>query len=95
MAKRETEQIIENADEYHFNIIGLILCQFNISYHRKRHFFCSQFVNEVLNRNNALELPKDSSLMCPSDYMKLPKLLCCFRGRLNELVHSPAYRSLV
>lgn len=73
-----------HAQKYHFNIIGLLLCHFNIPYHRKHYFFCSQFVSEVLCRSHALELPKDTSLMRPSDYMKLPEMLCCFRGHLNE-----------
>lgn len=84
-AKQEVEQIMADSDRYHFNIIGLLLCRFNIPYHRKHYFFCSQFVGEILHRSRALTLPKDTSLMRPSDYMKLPELLCCFRGYLNEL----------
>lgn len=84
-AKREVEQIITKSEQYHFNIIGLLLCQLNIPYHRKRHFFCSQFVGEILNRSHALTLPKDTSLMKPCDYTRLPELLCCFRGYIGEL----------
>ena len=92
-AKQEVEQIMEKADQYHFNIIGLLLCQFNIPYHRKHYFFCSQFVSEVLNRSHALELPKDTSLMKPSDYTKMPGLLCRFRGYISELAlrEQPSY----
>lgn len=85
-AKYEVEKIIAQADKYKFNIIGLLLCQMNIPYHRKNYFFCSQFVSEILKRSNAMNLPKDTSLMRPSDYMKLPELLCCFRGYISELV---------
>ena len=74
-----------NVDQYRFNIIGLLLCQFNITYRRKHYFFCSQFVSEVLHRSQAMTLPKDTSLMKPSDYTRLPELLCRFRGYLNEL----------
>lgn len=84
-AKKEVEQIMEQSDQYHFNIVGLLLCQLNIPYHRKHYFFCSQFVGEILHRSHALTLPKDTSLMKPCDYMRLPELLCCFRGYLNEL----------
>lgn len=84
-AKREADQIMENSDQYHFNIIGLLLCRFNIPYHRKHYFFCSQFVSEILHRSHALTLPKDTSLMRPSDYMRLPELLCCFKGYLSDL----------
>lgn len=84
-AKQEVAQIMSEVDHYHFNIIGLLLCRFNIPYHRKHYFFCSQFVGEILRRSHALILPKDTSLMRPSDYMKLPELLCCFRGYLSDL----------
>ncbi len=84
-AKKEVEQIIAKSEQYHFNIIGLLLCQLNIPYHRKHYFFCSQFVGEILNRSHALVLPKDTSLMKPCDYTRLPELLCRFRGYIGEL----------
>lgn len=85
-AKWEVEQIMTNADQYRFNIIGLLMCQFNIPYHRKHYFFCSQFVSEVLYRSQAVNLPKDTSLMKPSDYTRLPEMLCCFQGYMCELL---------
>jgi len=94
-AKKEAEQIISCSDQYHFNIIGLILCKFNIPYHRKHYFFCSQFVGEVLKRSNSMRLPKDTSLMKPSDYMDMPGLLCCFKGYVNELAVKKNYNSEV
>ncbi len=84
-AVQEAALIMDNADEYHFNIIGLLLCRFDIPYHRKRHFFCSQFVGEVLNRSKAVRMPKAISLMRPSDYMSLPGLKCRFTGSIGEL----------
>lgn len=84
-ARREAEGIIRNADKYHFNIIGLVLCRMNIPYHRKYNFFCSQFVSEVLHRSQALSLPKDTSLMRPCDYMELPELRLLFKGNLKTL----------
>ena len=84
VAKEEVQKIMKNADEYHFNIIGLILCRLNIAYNRKKNYFCSQFVSEILKRSKAIQLPKETSLMRPSDYMKLPELACCYKGYLNE-----------
>lgn len=88
-AKREVAAIMAEADRYHFNIIGLLLCRMGIPYHRKHYFFCSQFVSEILQRSRALELPKDTSLMRPIDCAHLPGLLCRFQGYLHELT-SPA-----
>lgn len=85
-AKAEVEQIIAHADEYGFNIIGLMLCGMNIPYHRSDSYFCSQFVGEILHKSRAIKLPKDTSLMRPSDYMTIPELVCRFTGRLQELL---------
>ena len=93
-AVEEVTQIMEQADQYHYNILGLLLCQLNIPHRRRHHFFCSQFVSEVLHRSQAVSLPKDTSLMKPSDYMQLPQLLCRFRGRLNELALPKPLHSL-
>ena len=45
----------------------------------------SQFVSEVLQKSGALELPKPSTLMHPSDYAELPELRCLYRGTLAGL----------
>lgn len=86
-AIKEVEEIMAKANQYHFNIIGLLLCRFNIPYHRKHYFFCSQFVSEVLHRSQAVSLPKDTSLMRPIDYTQLPELFCRFRGYLCDLAN--------
>lgn len=85
-AKREVHKIIKNSDAYGFNILGLILCGINIPFYSKDSYFCSQFVGEILYNSQAVELPKNFSLMRPSDYMDIPELVCSFTGRLHELV---------
>lgn len=89
-AKAEVEQIIASADEYGFNILGLMLCGMNIPYHRRGSYFCSQFVGEILHKSQAVKLPKDTALMRPGDYMSIPELVCRFTGRLQELLQRQA-----
>lgn len=94
-AKKEVERIVAYSDVYSFNIIGLVFCQFNIPLKRRWHFFCSQFVGEILQRSEAVCLPKHTSLMRPSDYMELPELVCLYKGRLNELIQQRAMITVV
>ena len=61
---------------YQFNVIGLALCGMHIRWKRRRHYFCSQFVSEVLEKSGAMELPKHSTLMHPNDYTRLEELRC-------------------
>ncbi len=92
-AKNQVLSMMSNAGFYRFNIIGLFLCRMNIPFKRKRHFFCSQFVSEVLKNSNALKLPKRPSLMRPADYQKLPELKHIFTGNLRSLARILEIRS--
>lgn len=85
-AKKEVDTMMNDSRGYYFSVIGLFLCRLRIPLHRRRHLFCSQFVGEILHRSNALELPKDTSLMRPNDYSQLPDLTCRFQGRIEQLV---------
>ena len=80
-AKRRTQHMMHYGELYRFNSLGLLLCWMHIRWQRRRHYFCSQFVSEVLQKSGALELPKPSTLMHPSDYAELPELRCLYAGR--------------
>lgn len=84
-AKRRTQHMMHHGEIYRFNSLGLLLCWMHVRWQRRRHYFCSQFVSEVLQKSGALELPKPSTLMHPSDYAELPELRCLYRGTLAGL----------
>ena len=84
-AKRRTQHMLHHGELYRFNSLGLLLCWMHIRWQRRRHYFCSQFVSEVLEMSGAMELPKDSTLMHPNDYALLPQLKCLYKGRLAAL----------
>lgn len=91
-AKKEVEKMMDEAKDYHFNVIGLILCKLNIPFHRNNCYFCSEFVSDVLNKSKALVLPKDTSLMRPNDYTNISQLSCQFEGRLYHLVQGLSFQ---
>ncbi len=84
-ARKEVENMASRMDEYRFNIVGLICCRMNIQLKRKRHYFCSQFVSEVLEKSKAVELPKPAALMRPADYLELEDMRCLFKGSIRKL----------
>lgn len=88
-AKRDVENIMEEASKYYFSVIGLVLCRLNIPLRRKYRCFCSEFVSEILSRSNALPLPKAPSLMRPNDYTEIPDLFCKYEGILHNLINRP------
>ena len=88
-ARRRAEHMMARGELYRFNTLGLILCALHIRWQRRRHYFCSQFVSEVLEKSGAMELPKDSTLMHPNDYAQLPQLKLSVRGMPGRPAPAP------
>ena len=84
-ARRRADHMMAHGELYRFNSLGLLLCALHIRWQRRRHYFCSQFVSEVLQKSGSLDLPKHSTLMHPNDYASLPELRCLYQGRLGDL----------
>ena len=84
-ARRRADHMMAHGELYRFNSLGLLLCWMHIRWQRRRHYFCSQFVSEVLQKSGSMQLPKPSVLMHPSDYTDLPGLKCLYRGPLHGL----------
>ncbi len=84
-ARRRAEHMMAHGNLYRFNVIGLALCGFHIRWQRRRHYFCSQLVGEVLEKSGSMELPKHTTLMRPNDFSRMEQLQCVFRGKLADL----------
>lgn len=84
-AKRRTQHMMHHGELYRFNSLGLLLCWMHIRWQRRRHYFCSQFVSEVLEKSGSMQLPKHSTLMHPNDYTRLEQLRCVYEGPLAGL----------
>ncbi|MDF9825433.1 hypothetical protein M2475_001889 [Breznakia sp. PF5-3] len=81
-------QMMDHADIYKFNVIGLLLCKLNIPLKRQHHYFCSEFVSEVLIQSEAISLTKDPSLIRPSDYLNFQELNYIYSGEIRDLVET-------
>lgn len=68
-----------------YSRLGVFLCLLQIPFHRKNHYFCSQFVAEVLSYSSAARLRKNSSLYLPKDLRQLPGLRLHFQGNLHGM----------
>lgn len=53
---------------YRFNLIGLFLNWFGVSFSRENHFFCAQFVSHVLEASKIYKFPKDPKLVNIRDF---------------------------
>ncbi|ALS00472.1 hypothetical protein ATZ33_03515 [Enterococcus silesiacus] len=85
-AMSEVQQMVMEKQQYRYNIIGLVCCKFSIQYQRENYYFCSQFVAEILEKSQAVVLPKPAELIRPIDYANLEASNCLFKGKISELV---------
>lgn len=64
------------SQQYHYNSLGVFCAMLHIPFRRRRCYFCSQFVAELLADSGAMALPRPAGFYLP--------------GRLlDELLHAP------
>jgi hypothetical protein len=71
--RKQIEQFLRNKEKYRYNFIGLFCVLLNKPLKRKYHYFCSQFVAEVLINSHILSSEKKPELITSRDlqsYMK-------------------------
>ncbi len=83
--EQRIERMHDAADVYHYNCLGVLLCKLELAHQRQHHYFCSQFVADLLQRSGALEFSKAASLVQPGDFLYLPQLQLRYQGQLNQL----------
>ena len=78
------DNMLLNRSKYHYFLRGLFFCCLGIEAHRENHYFCSQFVAEMLSCAGVRGIPKPPALMKPIDFLKIPGLECVYNGVLCE-----------
>ena len=68
--KRKIQVMLSNRQLFHYNRLGLIFCFLHIPFKRTQHYFCSQFVAELLSLTEDITLKKHPSLYLPNQFVK-------------------------
>ena len=63
------------SEGYRYSSLGVLTCLMHIAWQRKKHYFCSQFVSELLGLTDEIKLKKNPSLYLP----------CQLASELSEL----------
>ncbi len=79
------QEFLNNAEHYQYSFFGVPLCLMRIPHHFKYHYFCSQFVAQLIIATKAAQLKKRPSIYLPDDFQREPELKLCFKGTLGEL----------
>lgn len=56
--------------ELKYTRFGVFCCIMKIPFHRKKHYFCSQFVAELLKHSGAVPLKRDPALYLPNHFCR-------------------------
>lgn len=88
--RRKLRSMYAQREEYHYSVLGVFACYFNLSLQRRHHYFCSQFVAGLLENCGAAELPKPPSLVRPADLRGLKNLRPVHQGVLAEILTQSA-----
>ena len=86
-AKAILEEHANRADDFKYNLFGVLLCLLRIANKKKssNKYFCSQFVSEILEQLSVVPLVKHSTLYRPDDFTHMKGLDLQFAGYLSEL----------
>ncbi len=85
--RRKIDGMLAVKEQYRYSAAGLFYCRMGVESEKEYHYFCSQFVAEVLTSTGAAELPKAPSLMRPQDFCDLPELRCVYEGEICGLTN--------
>lgn len=85
--KERLDRMLAEKEYYRYFVLGLLTCKLGIRTQRKRHYFCSHFVSEILEREGSVSLPKPPSLMHPQDLASLPGAETVYEGDVLGLIY--------
>lgn len=80
----EVSEFISSRDVYRYNLMGLLGVWFNIPIKRRNHYFCSQFVSEILIRSCLLHDEKIPELIRTNDLYTIKNKELIYEGLVLE-----------
>ncbi len=96
VSKEEYDKVVEMIEEFQsrrfewkYNLMGLLLSRINIKRKKKDHYFCSEFVAEMLQRANVAEFSKSTAHYLPNRLEQEVQKL----HNLEQIIFNPIQRS--
>lgn len=78
--RRRLQGMYRCRERYHYSILGALTAFFNFPLQRRSHYFCSQFVAEMLEQCGVMEFGKNAALVRPVDFCSLTDLQLVSEG---------------
>ena len=91
--ERRIQIMLALKKHYHYNYLGLWLAGLRICYRRKRCFYCSEFVKDLLEKQNIKGARQLNSIVQPIHFLSLPTAQQIYTGLLQDYRFvRPAFR---
>jgi len=82
--RNKVDAFIKESEKYKYNFAGLFGIPLGIPIKRKNHYFCSQFVSEVLIQSNIFKTNIPPELMKTSDLFSIKNKELIYEGLINK-----------
>ena len=81
---KRLEAMYANKKKYRYNLLGVGLAAFRIPYQRKEHYYCSEFVRDLLVECGILKSDDFQKIVQPIHFLNLQETKVIFCGKLSE-----------
>ena len=82
--QRRIQTMLALRRHYHYNYLGLWLAGLRICYRHKRCFYCSEFVKDLLEKQNIRGVKQLDAIVQPIHFLSLPTAKQVYAGLLQE-----------
>lgn len=82
--KHELDKYYSAKQKYRYNFLGLFAVLIDKPWKRQNHYFCSEFVSELLASSNIWHSPKVHELTRPSDLVYINNKEIFFKGYASD-----------
>ncbi|GAB6085765.1 hypothetical protein [Alkaliphilus crotonatoxidans] len=82
--KKEIEIFLAQKEKYRYNFLGLFGVLLNKPLKRRHHYFCSQFVYEILIKSNIFKLNKAPELVKTTDLFLIENKELIYKGYIRQ-----------
>jgi hypothetical protein len=83
--QQAVQDFLKDKDKYRYNFLGLFAIPLNKTIKRKHHYFCSQFVSEVLIKGSIYQSNKAPELTVPYDLLSIQNKDIIYEGLARKV----------
>lgn len=82
--QKVVQEFVDNKDNYHYNLIGMVSAFINRPMPRENKYFCSSFVAESMQKSDLNFIEQSPYLTRPDDFMNIENAVIEYEGLLRE-----------